>query len=84
MTPEIQGYIDRMISEHLHDDLGSQRIRISDLQGVNGTALTAANSGALTSGGANNLKTADSTIIDNMRIRINEIEVALQSIGLLQ
>jgi hypothetical protein len=47
------------------------------------TPLTVADATVLSTGGAVALLTADSDVIDNMRIRINELESKLTAFGLL-
>lgn len=80
---EILSLIEQKISEHLHDGLGSKTIEGRNLSKAPQSALTTKDSSSLTTGGANNLKTADATIIDNMRTRINDLETKLQALGLI-
>lgn len=80
---EIKDLIQRTISEHSHDGLGSKTLEGRNLFKAPQSALTTKNSSSLSSGGANNLLTADATIIDNMRTRINDLETKLQTLGLI-
>lgn len=80
---EIQSLIEQKISEHSHDGLGSKSVDGKNLFKAPQSALTTKDSTALTTGGVNNLTTADATIIDNMRTRINELETKLRALGLI-
>lgn len=71
---------------HTHNGVDSEKLPKSSITkslGAPQTALTAANSGTLTTGGAAVLSTSDSAIIANMRTRINELETKLQALGLI-
>lgn len=80
---EIEDLINKKISEHDHTGLGSLALEGKNLAKAPQSALTTVDVSSLTTGGANNLKTADATIIDNMRTRINELETKLQNLGLI-
>jgi len=70
------------ITEHTHNGVDSKKISIKDLD-FSTIALTGKNVSGFSSGGAYNLTTADSLILDNMRTRINELEAILKSLSLL-
>lgn len=71
---------------HTHNGIDSNRLPKKSITmplGAPQTALTTKNSTALSTGGVAVLSTSDSTVIDNMRTRINELETKLQALGLL-
>jgi hypothetical protein len=71
------------IARHTHNGIDSEQIELKNVVGFPLQALTPASSGSLTSGGTENLRNADSAIIENMRTRINELEARLQALEAL-
>ena len=65
---------------HLHNGTDSPKIDGNNLLNAPQLALTSEVVGTLTSGGANNLKTADQLILVNMQTRINELETKLKDL----
>lgn len=63
---------------HTHNGIDSPLLETSSIT----TALNAPQS-ALTSADSSSLATYNSTVVENMRTRINEIETKLQNMGLL-
>lgn len=76
--------IQEQFDNHEHNGGDSKKIKGSNLYRAPQIALTTADGGTLTSGGANNLKTADSLILSNAITRLGELESKLQNLGLLQ
>lgn len=72
------------ITPHTHNGTDSPQVFGGDLFNAPREAMTTADDDAFTTGGVNNLKTADATILDNMRTRINELETALRDLGLIK
>lgn len=69
---------------HTHDGINSEKVFIKDLVLTTPPiALTAADNGAISTGGSNDLKTTDNAVITNMRLRISEIEARLRELGLI-
>ncbi len=73
-----------MVENHRHTGTDSPQLDGSSFIGAPLPAITPDSGGTLSSGGANNLKTTDSDIIQNMRIRITALEDALQALLLLR
>ena len=71
------------ITTHTHNGTDSQKLNLTDLNGLPASALTAASGGSLTSGGTEDMKSADTTILNNVITRVGEIEARLQSLGLI-
>lgn len=71
------------VLRHTHNGIDSEKLQLKDMVGFPLEALTAANNGSLSSGGAEGLTNGDNTIINNMRTRINELEERLQAIEAL-
>ena len=72
-----------MVEAHQHDGVDNPQILLEDIDLTKQAALTAKDTATLSSGGAATLSTSDSDVIDNNRTRIEEIETALQNLGLL-
>lgn len=73
------------LTPHRHNGTDSPKLYAGEaLKNAPQEALTAASVTVLTSGGANDLKTADSLVIANLRTRLNELEDRLQFLGLLK
>lgn len=70
--------------QHEHNGSDSKKIKGKNLAKAPQNALTAKSSSAFSTGGAAVLSTADQTIFDNMRTRINELESRLQKLDLLR
>lgn len=72
------------VTRHTHNGIDSEQLSARDaIIGCPMPALTTANNGSLSSGGVGSLNNSDSTIIANMRTRINELESRLQAIEAL-
>lgn len=67
------------VIEHKHNGIDAPQISGRDLLEAPQTALTAEETGTVDSGDA----TTDD-VINNIRIRVGEIETALQNLGLLK
>lgn len=72
-----------MVETHAHNGIDAPQISFSNMEGAPQAALTTASVGSLTSGGSNDLRTADANIINNAITRLNELEDRLQNLGLL-
>lgn len=71
------------IHKHTGTD-GSPKLEARDsLENAPQSALTTKSSASLSSGGTAVLSNTDSSIITNMRTRIDELETKLQKLGLL-
>lgn len=65
---------------HRHTGLDSARLRLGDISGSDPSSLTAASTSTIDS-------TYDATeqgVIENTRLRVNEIEAALKKFGILK
>jgi len=72
------------VQKHTHNAIDSEQLSMKDaIIGCPMPALTSDAGGSLSSGGVGDLKNSDSTIIANMRTRINELEARLQAIQAL-
>ena len=71
------------IQRHTHNGIDSEQIELKNLVGFPLQALTTRNEDPLSSGGSENLRSADSAIINNMRTRINELEDRLKALEAL-
>lgn len=71
------------VTRHTHNGIDSEKLELRDMVGFPLEALTTKNTNNLSSGGANDLKSSDSAVIDNMRTRIDELESRLQAIQAL-
>lgn len=71
---------------HDHGGTNSPKLYAGDaLEGAPQEALTVASDpNTLTTGGANNLKTADALILQNALTRLNELETKLQALGIIK
>lgn len=73
-----------MVDVHFHNGIDTNQLDAKEaLIGAPQAALTSATGGSLTSGGSNDLKTADSTILTNLITRVGELETRLRNLGLL-
>jgi len=72
-----------MVETHAHNGIDAPQISFSSMEGTPQASLTTASVGSLTSGGSNDLRTADANIINNAITRLNELEDRLQNLGLL-
>jgi len=73
-----------MVEQHIHSGTDSPQLKASEaLVNCPQAALTTASATVLSTGGTEDLKTADSLVIDNMRTRINELETALRAVGII-
>ena len=73
-----------MVEQHIHSGTDSPQLKASEsLINCPQSALTTASATVLSTGGTEDLKTADSLVIDNMRTRINELETALRAVGII-
>lgn len=70
----------QVISQHRHDDLGSVRLELGEMQGVPLNALTASTG---TNAGSTYTSTTEA-LINNHTTRINQLEDRLQSLGLIR
>jgi hypothetical protein len=75
-----------MIQDHRHDGRSARKNRAKDLEGAPLPEITQETTPAtaLTTGGANDLKSVDAAILEDMRTRINELEDILQAFGLIR
>lgn len=71
------------LKPHTHNGVDSQKIDLRHAKGLPKDALTAEDDTALSSGGALDLKTSDSDVIDNIRTRLGELESRLQALGVI-
>jgi len=73
-----------MVEQHIHSGTDSPQLKANEaLVNCPQSALTTASATVLSTGGTEDLKTADSLVIDNMRTRINELETALRAVGII-
>lgn len=74
------------IKPHSHNGVDSQQLYAGDaLLNAPQEALTTASSpNTLTTGGANNLKTVDAAILQNLLTRFEELEDKLQTLGIIK
>ena len=74
------------VTPHLHDDVSTPKLYAGDsLVNAPQEALTVASDpNTLSTGGANNLKTADALILQNAIDRLNELEIKLQALGIIK
>jgi hypothetical protein len=73
-----------MVDIHFHNGTDSPKIPASSILRVPQEAITSASGGTLTSGGINDLKTADALILNNAITRIAELETKLQNLGFIK
>jgi hypothetical protein len=76
--------MDTKTQNHEHTGTDSKKLTGRSFFNSPQSSLTTKDTGVFTTGGANNLKTADATILDNMRTRINELELRLQALQFLR
>lgn len=73
------------LTPHTHNGTDAPKLYAGEaLENAPQEALTTASVGSLTSGGAGDLKTSDSTIIANAITRLGELETKLRFLGLIK
>lgn len=74
------------VTPHLHNDTDSPKLYAGDalLNAPQEALTTATDPATLTTGGANNLKTADAIILQNLLTRFAELEDKLQTLGIIK
>lgn len=74
-----------MVEEHKHNGIDSQKLRGEQaIFNAPQDSLSPADTNILSTGGANNLKTTDATILNNAITRIAELETKLQKLGFIR
>lgn len=71
------------ITEHTHNGVDSKKIKLEDLDKKTGV-LAIPDMATISQGGSEFLRNEDSFVIQNLRQRLNELEVILKANGILK
>lgn len=74
-----------MNNNHSHNGIDTPKLYANDcLENAPQEALTTKNTNTLSTGGTEDLKSSDSLILDNLILRVDELEIKLKNLGLLK